>query len=86
MVEYLDKNNKKIEKGFYKIEDVKELFYFTGNYDEKELPIFDSEDDATTFLPAYLTKRLNKVDKRKIEDIIKESKNKINWLEKLLEE
>jgi len=42
MDEYLDREGKKLEKGFYaELEITNKFVYFTGEYSEKGLPLFE---------------------------------------------
>jgi len=88
MVEYLDNEGNRLEKGFYFFEKFSDLYYFSDKYNSNGFPIFEhvKRIGKKINLQAYLTRRLNKLNKKQIENIIKESKNKINWLEQKLEE
>jgi hypothetical protein len=76
MTEYLDSNGKKLEKGFYKYNNSDILFYFTGNYNENGVGIFERETSPNVpfLLGAPAFSNLNRIEKEKI-------KEKINWLE-----
>jgi hypothetical protein len=90
MMEYIDKKGEKIQKGLYKHESYDELFYFTGEYDIEEFPIFEIE---STFRKRYslfipLIQELSKADNEEINKHLKKlkqhprkSREKINWLE-----
>jgi hypothetical protein len=84
MTDYIDHDNNKLEKGFYKASNVDELLYFTGIYDSKELPMFDRWNGSSTVLYSSLTRQLTKVNVKKVEEISKKSKQYSNWLENKL--
>jgi hypothetical protein len=90
MKEYKDNNNKKLRKGFYKYYGQETIFYFTGNYTKKGFPIIENEFQVNpeTYFPERLTnptKDLYRLTKKFIKEKIKKSKEKINWLEKGLQ-
>lgn len=82
--EYLDYEGKKLEKGFYKSHLIgfETFYYFAGNYNEKELPLFEKECDNNNLLPFSKDsiKKLIKINKKEINHL----KSKVNWLEKKL--
>ena len=86
MVEYLDKKGNNLEKGFYFLEKFSDLYYFNGKYDPDSFPLFENINQIGNeiSLQAHLTRRLNKINKKQVEDILNESKKKINWLEEKL--
>ena len=86
MVEYLDKKENNLEKGFYFFEKFSDLYYFNDKYDSNSFPLFEKikQIGNEISLQAHLTRRLNKINKKQIEDILNESKKKIHWLEEKL--
>lgn len=89
MIEYLDKDDKKLEKGFYIFQEKGDLFYFTGKYDEKEgFPLFEREQDKgeEKGLPVFSVRRLYKIAKQEAREKLQELKKKTNWLERRVEE
>ena len=87
MIEYLDGNGKKLEKGFYKPVNLQDLVYFTGRYGEEGLPIFDTRNEGENLssqLDTHLVRRLVRFSKETIHDKIKELKKQTNWLEEKL--
>jgi hypothetical protein len=88
MEKYLDSEDEKLKKGFYKYEHSNNLFYFTGKYDRRTKdPIFENEHqigEKRRFLPITV-KRLYKIQKEEVRKILQGLKDKTNWLEKKLE-
>ncbi|MFH1503485.1 MAG: hypothetical protein ABIE36_02420 [Candidatus Diapherotrites archaeon] len=84
----IDDGGENLQEGFYMFPDSKGLFYFTGNYDEFGLPIFEREIAIgnTNVLPIFLIKRLHRIDKKGIEIKLKDLKEKVNWLEEKLQD
>jgi hypothetical protein len=84
MTDYLDNKGEKIQKGFYKWYDT--LFYFTGEYDIEEFPIFEIEGNPKQRYSLYvpLVKELSKIDKEKMKEYMKKSKEKASWIEEKL--
>jgi hypothetical protein len=95
MTDYLDNNNNKLEKGFYEILSIgigKGLIYFTGEYSNNGLPIFEKGNaigDKENFkkeFDHFLTKRLLKLSKEEIRKEWNQLKNKTSWIEEKLKE
>jgi hypothetical protein len=88
MFDYIDNEGKTIKKGFYEYNDFNKLIYFTGKYDEAGFPIFEKEEimGETEALPSFLVDKLSRINKREIKRRVKDLKEKINWLEKGLED
>ena len=89
MIEYLDKEDKKLEKIFYGYDETDELFYFTGKYNkETGLPIFEKENELghEKELPIFVVKRLYRIAKEEAREKLRELKIKTRWLEKRIEE
>lgn len=91
--DYTDHDNKKLERGFYEILSMGHgLVYFTGEYSENGLPVFEKENaigDKNNFkkeFDPFVTKRLLRLDKKDIKKILEELKQKTNWLEEKLKE
>jgi hypothetical protein len=91
MTDYLDNNNKKLEKGFYQyrpqdISQEGQVWYFSGEYDSPSgKPIMKNERDKVYF-NENLTSKLRKMCKEEVESKINFLKNKTSWMEKKLKE
>jgi hypothetical protein len=83
MVEYLDMSGKKLEKGFYYYSEMQKLWYFTGDYNKNELPIFNKEGNVEV-LGVNLIGRINKISKEEIKRKLDASKKRNEWLEEML--
>lgn len=89
MVEYLDMDNKKLEKGFYSYTGTEDLVYFTGEYNEEsKFPIFEKEKDEGDKgeLPIFVVRRLYKIAKEETRERLSKLKKTTQWLEKRVEE
>lgn len=85
MEKYVDNNFKELKKGFYKLPDSDELFYFTGNY-EAGLAVFEKESEAgeERLLLYPKVHELSQVDNNFALKELEDLKKKTNWLEKKL--
>lgn len=89
---FTDSDGDLIEKGFYETSRLKELIYFTGEYNEDGLAVFDNRYNKTNGsnkedqikLTADLTARLIRVDEKYVKKIFQDLKEKTNWLEEIL--
>ena len=86
MEEFLDYEGEKIKEGFYNHYKHNILFYFTGKYDIEELPIFEIEggDKGRHSLYPNLTMQLVRIDREKLKEEMKQSKEKKSWIERRL--
>jgi hypothetical protein len=86
MKEFLDYEGEKIKEGFYNHYEHNILFYFTGKYDIEELPIFEIEggDKSRHSLYPNLTMQLVRIDREKLKEEMKQSKEKKSWIERRL--
>jgi len=86
MKEFLDYEGEKIKEGFYNHYEHNILFYFTGKYDIEELPIFEIEggDKGRHSLYPNLTMQLVRIDREKLKEEMKQSKEKKSWIERRL--
>lgn len=92
MARFVDCESRPLRKGFYGHLDTKPIiyFYFNGDYNEKGMPIIDNEfHDVERHIPRdshYFTKRLYKLTKKEVKSRIINFKDRINFLEKSLED
>jgi len=86
MTYYLDGEDKIIQRRFYIYPGLKKILFFTGEYNGEGRPIFNNEKGTREYMRHHLTVRLKRLTKEDIKDIIKKSKDKINWLEKGLKD
>lgn len=86
MKEFLDYEGEKIKEGFYNHYEHNILFYFTGKYDIEELPMFEIEggDKGRHSLYPNLTMQLVRIDREKLKEEMKQSKEKKSWIERRL--
>ncbi|MEK6833483.1 MAG: hypothetical protein AABY32_05540 [Nanoarchaeota archaeon] len=87
MKDYFDNELKEIKKGFYKLPDSDDLFYFTGKY-EAGFAIFEKESEAgkSRLIPHTKVHNLSQVNREFVERELGNLKNKTNWLEEKLKE
>jgi hypothetical protein len=89
MKEYKDHEGKKLEKGFYlplMVPNDFELFYFTGEYNDKG-PLFLHEEknkDVSGQFEEYILKRLVRVPNESVIKTMEKLKNKASWIENKL--
>ena len=87
MVEYLDFNGNKFEKGFYCRGDLS-IFYFKGESNNEGFPIYESlnsKERETLCSPPFAYEFL-RINKQEIEIKLKELKENASWLEERLNE
>ena len=88
MVEYFDKNNKKLRKGFYMDNYKNRITYFTGEYTSDKSPIFEDEknlDNSRPLNPIYIAQELIRMARKETRIKLSKLKKRTNWLEKRLE-
>jgi hypothetical protein len=87
MVNYLDNETQKLKKGFYKLPNCNELFYFTGRY-ESGLAAFEKENEIGKIKLFYHTtvNKLSRMDNEEANKKLENLKEKVGWLEKKLKE
>ncbi|MCX5703462.1 MAG: hypothetical protein NT066_03105 [Candidatus Omnitrophica bacterium] len=85
MDEYLDAEGNKIEMTIY-IGCSGNVFYFTGKYDSRNMPLFENIRGGTTDFNAETIKNFHKLTKKEVKKRINELKSNANWLEEKLKE
>ena len=94
-----DWKGNKLRKGFYKDsvhttclyfvgQGQYPILYFTGRYNKAGLPLFKNEYRKMKNSASPYSKNLSliRIPKKEIKEMIDQSEEKINWLEKRLEE
>jgi hypothetical protein len=83
---YTDHNFKEIKVGYYNHAFRKEeIYYFTGKYNNRGLPVFYKDGDEVSLTP-ILTAKLKKINQKELRTKINKSKKRNSWLEKKLKE
>jgi hypothetical protein len=77
MRDYLDKEGKKLEKGLY----TSPIWYFTGNYDKSNHPIFNDGWGRSSSFDRDLVRGFSRLNKEDMKNEIKDSKKYTSWLE-----
>jgi hypothetical protein len=88
MKEYLDREGKKLEKGFYTFTQTGRLEYFTGNYNQDGLPLFDDIENINKPKAFFChnVMRLIGVSKDEIKKKINDLEKEKSWMEQKLKE
>lgn len=78
-----------LKRGFYRVHSYNgPLIYFTGKYNETNIPIFESQKQmlSAALISDSFIEELRKVDKAEIDQIIEDNKSEIRWLEEKLKD
>lgn len=81
---YTDHNFKQIREGYYNHAFRKEeIYYFTGKYNNRGLPVFYRDGEEVALTPV-LTSKLKKITRKELQVKLYKSEKRNKWLEEKL--